>query len=354
MPAITKPNLHFDATLYTGTGSALSVTNGGFQPDLIWIKPRSIIGSHGLFDSVRGVSKSLRSHDTRVEDTSSAGNDLTAFNSNGFSVGTSSNIDTSTNGATVVAWQWKGGGTAVTNTNGTISSQVSVNQTAGFSIVSWTGNGVNSATVGHGLGAVPAMIICKERSGTDYWHVKHKSLSSTYNVFLNVTNAQTSASSVGDGVLGDLSSNTTFGFATAGSPGNVVAVNENGITNIAYCWAEIPGYSQFGSFVGNGTQGSGPFVYTGFQPKYVLIKNINGSYDWHCFDTARGQYNYSGSNILKPNSSAVELTARNDVQIDFLSNGFRLIGNDIGINQSGSTHIYAAFASAPFKYANAF
>jgi len=363
MPAINKPNQHFDIATWTGTSNTVSktVTGIGFKPDLLWAKVRTAAYSNVTYDSVRGAGaeKELMTDSTSVE---GGGNPdafdyLSSFNSDGFTATYSGSNRTAyfnEINKTYVAWQWKAGGTAVTNTNGTISSQVSVNQTAGFSIVSWTGNGVNSATVGHGLGAVPAMIICKERSGTDYWHVKHKSLSSTYNVFLNVTNAQTSASSVGDGVLGDLSSNTTFGFATAGSPGNVVAVNENGITNIAYCWAEIPGYSQFGSFVGNGTQGAGPFVYTGFQPKYVLIKNINGSYDWHCFDTARGQYNYSGSNILKPNVSDAELTARNDVQIDFLSNGFRLIGNDIGINQSGSTHIYAAFASAPFKFANAF
>lgn len=357
MPAIKKPNQYFDISLWTGTGSGTqAVTNaGGFQPDLVWMKPRNQgTDWHTLVNSVVGRAGGMASNRTEAEYTSSAGADLTAFNSNGFTVGPSGNWDLNASARTYVGWQWKTGTSATTNTDGTISSQVSVNQTAGFSIVTWAGNSSASATVGHGLGKIPAVIICKERNGTDYWHVKHKSLSSTYNVFLNVTNAQTSAASVGDGVLGDLSSTTTFGFVTAGSPGNVVAVNESGKNNIAYCWAEIPGYSSFSSYVGNGTQGAGPFVYTGFQPKYVLIKNINGAYDWHCFDTARGQYNYSGSNILKPNTTDAELTARNDVQIDFLSNGFRLIGNDIGINQSGSTHIYMAFAASPFKYANAF
>ena len=343
MPAITKPNLHFDATLYTGTGSALSVTNSGsFQPDFIWIKPRSIIGSHGLFDSVRGFSKSVRSHATRVEDTSSATYDLTAFNSNGFSVGPSSNIDTSTNGATVVAWQWKAGGTAVTNTSGSISSQVSANPTAGFSVVTYTHNGTNAATVGHGLGVTPSFIINKQRSAISNWRCYHVSLSAGYNIQLNLTSAQGTAADIFQ----------TAPTSSVFTPGN--GDSASGQTMVAYCFAPIAGYSAFGSYTGNATQGAGPFVYTGFRPKYVLIKNIDGAYDWHCFDTARGQYNYSGSNILKPNAADVELTARNDVQIDFLSNGFRLIGNDIGINQSGSTHIYAAFASAPFKYANAF
>ena len=365
MPAINKPNQHFDVLTWSGTGggsgATRSITGLNFQPDLIWEKARTSGTNHQLLDSVRGVgqNKAFASNLAAAEPTPAGTESLygfmSAINSDGFTLtnGTSTFDNWNKSGDTYVAWTFKAGGTAVTNTSGTITSQVSANPTAGFSIVTWAGDSNNSATVGHGLGAVPAMIICKERNGTDYWHIKHKNMATTVNAFFQ-TNTLYSAATVGDGVLADLSSNTTFGFATAGSPGNVVAVNESGKNNIAYCWSEIPGYSAFGKFVGNGTQGAGPFVYTGFRPKYVLIKNVDGAYDWHCFDTARGQYNYSGSNILKPNTTDTELTARNDVQIDFLSNGFRLIGNDIGINQSTSTHIYAAFASAPFKYANAF
>jgi len=341
MPAITKPNLHFDATLYTGNGGTQSITNaGGFQPDFVWQKCRSVAYENNLYDVNRGTA-TLVSDGTYAENVNGA-SDFVSYNSNGFTINQTANYELSHSGATYVAWQWKAGGTAVTNTAGSLTSQVSANPTAGFSVVSYTSPNTSSdATVGHGLSAAPQFIIVKNRDSTFNWDIWHQNLSSGYDLVF-ATDAQASG---------------RWSTTTPTSSVFTVKYNyEHYSTNryIAYCWTSIPGYSQFASFVGNGTQGAGPFVYTGFQPKYVLIKNINGAYDWHCFDTARGQYNYSGSNILKPNSSAVELTARNDVQIDFLSNGFRLIGNDIGINQSGSTHIYAAFASAPFKYANAF
>ena len=340
MPAITKPNLHFDTTLYTGTGSnGLAVTNGGFQPDLIWLKSRNNTYYHNLLDSVRGAGVRLFSNLTDAE----SDNDCqSSFDSNGFTLNADAGgVNNST--TTYVAWQWKGGGTAVSNTSGTITSSVSANPTAGFSVVTYTHNGTNAATVGHGLGVTPSFIINKQRSAASTnWRCYHASLTAGYNIQLNLTQAQGTAADIFQ----------TAPTSSVFTPGN--GDSASGQTMVAYCFAPIAGYSAFGSYTGNGTQGAGPFVYTGFRPRYVLIKNINGAYDWHCFDIARGQYNYSGSNILKPNTSDAELTARNDVQIDFLSNGFRLIGNDIGINQSGSTHIYAAFASAPFKYANAF
>ena len=349
MPAITKPNQHFDATTYTGTGSARSATGVGFQPDFVWIKERSSTSGHALFDVVRGVQKRLVSNTTDVEDTSAQL--LTAFNSDGFSVGTDGAINENTQ--TYIGWQWKAGGAAVTNTSGSISSQVSANPTAGFSVVTWTGNGVTAATVGHGLGAVPAMIICKERSGTDYWHVKHKSTTTNTNLFLNVTNASTSAASVGDGILSDLTSNTTFGFATAGSPANVVAVNENGITNVAYCWSEIPGYSAFGSFTGNGNA-DGPFVYTGFRPAFVMAKLSSATGDWNIVDNKRQSYNdASGNPVLRTNTtSAEEDVDTMQGQMDILSNGFKLRSNSSSLNANGGTIIYAAFAEAPFKFSN--
>ena len=170
MPAITKPNLHFDATTYTGTGSALSVTNGGFQPDFVWIKSRAIVAGHGLVDSVRGRASVLYSNDTATQGTSGSTQDVTAFNSNGFALGTNSQIESNTNASTYVAWQWKAGGAAVTNTSGTLTSQVSVNATAGFSVVTYTGTGV-TATVGHGLGVAPSMVIVKNRSAVESWRV---------------------------------------------------------------------------------------------------------------------------------------------------------------------------------------
>jgi hypothetical protein len=339
MPAITKPNQHFDATLYTGTGSnGLAVTNGGFQPDLIWLKSRNNTYYNNLLDSIRGAGVRLFSNLTDAE----SDNDCqSSFDSNGFTLNADSGgVNNST--TTYVAWQWKGGGTAVSNTSGTITSSVSANPTAGFSVVTYTHNGTNAATVGHGLGVTPSFIINKQRSAAaTNWRCYHVSLTAGYNIQLNLTSVQGTAADIFQ----------TAPTSSVFTPGN--GDSASGKTMVAYCFAPIAGYSAFASFVGNGTQGAGPFVYTGFRPRYVLIKNINGAYDWHCFDTARGQFNYSGSNILKPNTSDAELTARNDVQIDFLSNGFRLIGNDVGINQSGSTHIYMAFAEAPFKFSNA-
>jgi hypothetical protein len=364
MPAINKPNQHFDVLTWSGTGggsgATRSITGLNFQPDLIWEKSRTSGTNHQVLDSVRGVgqNKTLATNSTGTEPTP-AGTEslygwLSAINSDGFTLtnGTSTFDNWNKSGDTYVAWTFKAGGTAVTNTNGTISSQVSANPTAGFSVVTWTGNGSASATVGHGLGAVPAMIICKERSGTDYWHVKHKSHTSTNNSFLNVVNKETSAASVGDGVLGDLSSNTTFGFATAGTPGNVVAVNESGITNVAYCWSEIDGYSKFGIYTGNsGTDG--PFVYLGFRPRWLMIKRnstASVTYGWQMYDTARQTYNSNSVPNLWADTAATEGTG--NYTFDLLSNGFKLRSSGVNENNSGDTYIYAAFAEAPFKFAN--
>ena len=349
------------ATTYTGTGATQSLVNTvngvSFQPDFVWVKERTNNGfGHALFDSVRGTPRRLGSNLTEAENTTGSFGQVSALNSNGFTVATGSTSfgETGGNGFTYVAWQWKAGGTAVSNTAGTITSSVSANTTAGFSVVTWTGNGVISATVGHGLNAVPAMIICKERTGTDYWHVKHQSTPSNTNLYLNTALANTSAASVGDGVLADLSSSTTFGFATAGSPGNVNSVNENGILNVAYCFASVAGYSAFGSFTGNGSA-DGPFVYTGFRPAFVMAKLSSATGDWNMVDDMRQTYNdASGNPVLKANTSGAE----EDVdtmqgQMDILSNGFKLRSNNSSLNASGGTIIYAAFAKSPFKFANA-
>lgn len=358
----TLASKNFNTTLYTGNGTSnsntQSITGVGFQPDLVWIKNRSTGVNHVLMDVVRGTSPILSSNAVDTEATFDASwrssyGQLTAFGSDGFTVaaGTVAGGNFNYSGQSYVSWNWKAGGTGISNTSGTITSTVSANPTAGISVVTWTGNGLSNATVGHGLGAVPAMIICKERTGTDYWHVKHKSLTTLYNAFLNVTNAETAAAAVGDGVLGDLNSSTTFGFATAGSPGNVVAVNENGITNVAYCFAEIAGFSKFSKYIGNGST-DGPFVYCGFRPRWVLIKQISGGGgSWELYDTARDTYNQA-SQILEPNSSGAEQTSAGYV-LDILSNGFKLRGTASGLNSSAAAYIFAAFAESPFNYSRA-
>jgi hypothetical protein len=345
-PTILQGNRFMDATLYTGTGTTQTIVNQGqFSPDFVWVKNRArndadpFYGVHLLFNTVTGVGNRLMSQSTASEAFSSQS--LTAFNSNGFSIGTDVAIGNS--GDPFVAWQWDAGSSTVTNTSGSISSQVRANTTSGFSIVTYTGNNTLS-TVGHGLGVGPKFIIVKTRSGTDGWIVYHASLGVQYYTFLNTGAA--SLNNLSNYWGSTAPSSTTFSINAYGG------VNTNSATYVAYCWAEIAGFSRFGSYVGNETQNAGPFVYTGFRPEFVLIKNTT-NYDWHTFDSTRSPYNYSGCNVLKPNSSAAELTARNDVQIDILSNGFRLIGNDVAINGNGNTHIYMAFAEHPFKNANA-
>jgi len=345
MPAITKPNQHFDATTYTGTGSARSVTGVGFQPDFVWIKERSSTSQHALSDSVRGVQKRLISDTTAAEDTSAQL--LTAFNSDGFSVGTDGAINENTQ--TYIGWQWKAGGTAVTNTTGTISSQVSANPTAGFSVVTYTGNGTIGATVGHGLGVAPNMVIVKRRnqSSAARWAVQHTSLAANEVIGLNLTNAA-SAETAGAG--------STFNAARASSTvitlGDYGDSNASSSTYVAYCFAAVAGYSAFGSYTGNGST-DGPFVYLGFRPRFLLVKAYSsGSTErWLIWDSSRDTYNIV-SNDLVPNTTAAEGGA--GAALDFVSNGFKIrSAASSAFNYNGYSYIYMAFAEAPFKYSSA-
>jgi len=342
---ITNGAAYMAATLYTGTGASLTVANTvgstSFQPDWVWAKSRSAATDHALYDSVRGVQKQIESNTTTAETTETTG--LTAFGSTGFTVGALAQMNTSA--ATYVAWQWKAGTTSSSNTNGSITSTVSAGATQGFSVVTYTGTGV-TATVGHGLGVAPSMIIVKNRAAAESWRVGHSFMnggSSPWSYYMNLNGA-------GAQVLESAIWNNTAPTSTVFTISNDSAVSGNGQSHVAYCFSAVAGYSAFGSYIGNGTQGAGPFVFLGFRPRYVLVKNASvGGRDWHDYDSSRSPFNYSGSNILKPNIADAELTGRNDVQIDMLSNGFRLIGNDAGINESGATFIYMCFAENPFK-----
>jgi len=349
--AIPNGRTVFVPTLYTGNGSTQTIVNGGgnpsnfsFQPDFVWIKQRTsaVSTSNILMDVLRGANTVLVSNGTAGDQ--NLPSYLTSFNSNGFSIGSGSGADPNdinTNGYTYVGWNWKAGGSGVSNTSGSITSTVSANTSAGFSIVTYTST---TGTVGHGLGVAPSLIIMKGRNVNDQWTLGCSSLnqgSSPWNYGLPLNS--TAGLQTNSGFW-----NNTAPTSSVFSQGSW----DSGYTKVAYCFAQVPGFSQFGYYIGNGTQGAGPFIYTGFRPAYVLIRN-QANYDWHCYDTSRTPYNYSGSNILKPDTSDAELTGRNDVQIDFLSNGFRLIGNDVAINQSGGTELYFAFAENPFKYANA-
>jgi len=349
--ASTTANKYFDATLYTGTGSAMTVTNaGGFKPDLFWIKSRSLAGSnHVQVDSVRGVTKCINSSLTNAESTSSAGTGLTSINSNGFSLGTENTAAGSMNDpsgtATYVAWQWQAGqGSTSSNTSGSITSTVSANTTAGFSVVTYTGNGSANATVGHGLGVTPAMIIVKSRNrGTYGWNSWHKNLTAGYYIPLNSTSPQDNSVSIfpAGGV-------TSTVWNTGGDS---LYNNQSTITYVAYCFAQVAGYSAFGSYTGNGST-DGTFIYTGFRPKFILIKRSDsGAESWYLYDTVRDTYNVM-QNTLQPNQSNAEAggSAR---YLDALSNGFKIRTTDGAFNGSGGTYIYMAFAENPFKYANA-
>ena len=336
---IKKGNTVMDATLYTGNGAARSITNAGsFSPDLVWMKRRNSVSNNYLQDTVRGALNSLFSDQTLAEATQA--NTLTSFNSNGFSLGTDAGINN--NGDTYVAWQWDAGSSTVTNTSGSISSQVRANATAGFSVVTYTGNGTAGATIGHGLGVAPAMVIVKARSagGANYeWCVQHRSVPATQMLLLSNNIAATTSATF----------NNQYANSSVVYLGSNTGSNQSTVTYVAYCWAAIAGYSAFGSYTGNGST-NGPFVFTNFQPKYVLIKNTT-NYDWHIFDATRNSFNLTNSS-LKSNTTGTEFT-NNDVSVDLLSNGFKLRGTDLAINGSGNTHIFAAFAEVPTKFSNA-
>ena len=359
MPVIKKPSEHFDVSLWTGDGttSPRSITNaGGFQPDLVWSKDRTSAYNHQLFDSVRGVgsSKNLMSNQTAAEGTNASSfGYLSAFNSNGFALtkGTDPGNEYLWVGKTsdnYVAWQWKAGGAAVANTSGSISSQVSVNSTAGFSVVTWTGNGTSGATVGHGLGVAPSMIIVKSRSATTSWFIRHSSLTAGYQLrFTTDAQEQVSSATTAGGLGSGTSSVINF---IAGSI-NVDNVNASAATYVAYCFAPVAGYSAFGSYTGNGSN-DGPFIFTGFRPKFVMIKSSStggSGYDWFMWDSSRNTYNVV-TNALWANLSDAE---NNTAMVDLVSNGFKLRLSSSAMNGSGTTFIYMAFAENPFKYANA-
>jgi hypothetical protein len=333
MAQINKPNLYFNTKLYTGNdGTGRSITGVGFQPDFVWVKDRSNAYEHGLFDAIRGVTKALNSNDNTAEDTIS--NSLTAFGSDGFTVGSHTIINGNNND--YASWNWLASNTTASNTDGSITSTVSANTTSGFSIVSYTGTGSN-ATVGHGLGVAPSMIIFKRLVGSGWnWTVYHKSMGNNYFMSLNLTNAKSNTSS-----------STYFQDTTPTS--SVFSIGDSGHLNgsdvIAYCFAEKKGFSKFGSYTGNGNA-DGTFIYTGFKPAFVMFKGSSFSGEnWDMYDNKRETFNVMDT-TLKADSAGAE-SSNSLFNVDFLSNGIKLRNGHTGINQSGSTYIYMAFAEEP-------
>lgn len=328
---------YFNTVLYNGTGATQSITGVGFQPDFLWIKGRSV-DNHNLHNSIVGAATWLSSDTTGAEQTNSAV--LTSFDADGFTVG--SNPSSNASGVSFVAWSWNAGGSTVTNTQGSITSSVRANPSSGFSVVTYTGNGSafpTGATVGHGLGAIPQFIILKRRNDVGNWYCYHVSIGNANRIDLNTTSA----------IVGDAGAwNSTTPTSALFSIGNSGNTNTNATTYVAYCFAAIPGFSAFGSYTGNGST-DGPFVYTGFRPRWVLIKVATGSpaADWVLHDTSRNPYNVSDTK-LSPNTSAADVTT-SAVNIDILSSGFKIRNTDGAYNTSSNTYIYAAFAEYPFR-----
>ena len=331
---VDNPELYFQTKLYTGNGGTQSITLDGsenMQPDWVWIKSRGDTSWHRSLDVVRGATKEMYQNETSAENTEANG--LTSFDSDGFSIGSNSGY----NGNTVnfASWNWKAGGSASSNSNGSITSTVSANTTAGFSIVSYTGTASAGATIGHGLGAVPSMYIIKNRSATEPWMVYHQSLGNTKALYLNATNAELTSS---------VYTNNTSPTSSVLSLGNWEGNNGSGNSLIAYCFAEKKGYSKFGSYTGNGNA-DGTFIYTGFRPAWLLLKQSSASGEnWLVFDNKRLGYNVDNNSF---NASANSAEATGDY-LDLLSNGFKIRSTNSVINGSGSTYIYMAFAENPF------
>ena len=332
---IDKPSDHFNTKLYTGNGGTQSITGVGFQPDWVWMKERSETRGHNIQDSLRGATKYLDSRSDAAEATVS--NTLTAFGSDGFSLGSYDDVNKSSQ--TYVAWNWKANGSGSANTAGSINTTAtSVNTTAGFSISTYTGNNTSGATIGHGLGVKPNVIIIKQRNaGSSYWITYHDKVSSapeTDYVALNSTDAVADA---------DVFWNDTEPTSTLITLGNDGWVNGSSTTHVCYAFAEKQGYSKFGSYIGNGNA-NGTFVYTGFKPAFVLCKNTgNGGAQWLMVDNKRVGINPI-ENYVQANSSSAEATGTDNY--DFLSNGFKIRANSSSINANASAYIWFAFGQS--------
>jgi len=330
---INKSTDYFNTTLWTGDGnSTQNITGTGFNADWIWLKGRSGSGDHQLYDKVRGVQKMIISNGTNAESTNSIG--LQTFGSDGFTMGS----DMTGSGSTFTSWNWKANGQGSSNTDGSINTTyTSVNTTSGFSISQWTGNSTAGATIGHGLGVKPSLIIIKNLGASSQWLTWFDSFANTEMIYLNLTNAK------GTGQTYFNSTTPTSSLITLGG-----GVDENQNTMVAYCFAEKQGYSKFGSYTGNGNA-DGSFIFCGFKPAFLIVKRSSDSTEnWMMLDNKRSPFNVANKR-LSPNLNAAENT---DIPTDFLSNGFKIRTSGGGMNASGVTYVFMAFAEAPLVGSN--
>ena len=332
-----QPSDYFNSKLYTGTGSSNAITGVGFQPDATWIKGRNTTYNHVFTDSVRGVTEEIYPNTSGGEVTNAQG--LTAFGADGFTVGTDAGYNGNTN--TYASWNWKMGTTSgITQGGASITpTGYSFDSTAKQSVIKYTGTG-SVATVPHGLGVKPDLILFKNLdAANEYWAVYHKDLGATKRLYLNATNTAAT-----DAVF----MNDTEPTADVFTIGTEAKVNGNGESMVAYCFAGRKGYSKFGSYIAN-NDADGPFVYTGFRPSMVFMKNyVNGAWSWQLLDCRREGYN-SSNDQLYPNTTAVE---GSDGYGDLMATGFKITAANSGINDSGATFIYAAFAEFPTVSSN--
>ena len=319
---VDNPELYFQTVLWTGNAiTDTAITGVGFQPDMTWIKERSQVRSHVLFDVVRGATVQLNPNDSASDAT--VAESLQSFDADGFTVGTETSVNQS--GETYVAWCWK------------------ETADAGFDIVSYTGNGTDDTDISHNLSAVPKMIIVKNRDATDDWQIYHGANTSAPETDYMVLNESDATADNADRWSDEAPTSSVF---TLGDADEVNTDTEN---YIAYCFAEKQGFSKFGSYVGANSGADGPFIYTGFKPAFILIKNTTSAANWHIRDNKRSTYNPS-INFLMPDSYVAEVTAGE--AIDILSNGFKIKANGLKVQDSGNVYIYMAFAEAPFVNSN--
>ena len=345
---IDDPSAHFQVKTYSGNSTQTAITFDGssnLQPDLIWAKSRSNAHYHDWRDTSRGLTKRLYTNGANEEDTKSAS--YVSFDSNGFTLGddqsggsNANTVNSSSNN--YVSWCWKAnGGTTSSNSDGDITTTVQTDSTAGFSIITYTGNGNNLDTIGHGLGATPDFAVVKGRSAssnTKRWFVKIPAVCGNSEILeWDTTNGKQDS---GNGIETMGSSTITLGIDT----GNANSTNESSETYVCYAWKNIQGYSKIGSYTGNGNS-NGPFVYTGFKPAWLMWKRTDSGTDWRMFDNKRDDDNVVKGRLF-PNTSGSENTSQDT--LDFLSNGFKLRSTNSGGNASGGTYIYMAFAEHPF------
>jgi hypothetical protein len=331
-----QPKDYFNTKLYTGNGSTNAITGIGFAPDFVWLKHRGDTHDHNAYDAVRGVTKMITPNENYAESTVAAS--LTSFDSDGFTLGNVARSNAS--GGSLVSWNWKANGAGSSNTDGSITSTVSASTASGFSISTYTGTGSN-ATIGHGLGSAPSVVICKQLNATQQWINYHKAIGATKYLHLNASDASATSSTVW---------NDTDPTSSVFSVGTAVNCNGSGNTYVAYCFAPVRGFSSMGSYVGNGST-DGNFIYLGFKPAFIMLKKTSGIGDWFINDVKRNPFNVVNLQLY-PNLTAAEDTT-NATQLDITSTGFKLRGTTSNaLNSGNDTYIYMAFSEQSIVSSN--